>query len=68
MLRAVLCYAALQAENNRLRDQALKDGHKLRQLANSLAGALCALLCCAVLCLCCPELMLLVGACSLSSR
>lgn len=28
----------LCAENNRLRDQALKDGHKLRQLANALAG------------------------------
>ncbi|GAB4815094.1 hypothetical protein N2152v2_002140 [Parachlorella kessleri] len=27
----------LKAENNRLRDRALKDGHRLRQLANSLA-------------------------------
>ena len=31
----------LKAENNRLRDRALKDGHRLRQLANSLAGRRC---------------------------
>ncbi len=30
----------LKAENNRLRDRALKDGHRLRQLASSLAGSL----------------------------